>query len=390
LAEKSAQQEAELVELRRTLRKQQHNSATLFEIISQIGARSLDVAAMQTYLLRTIAGQFTTPKLLILRRPPAAGTELAVVASQGVRESGLRVAANSPLYSEAIKRRFCFYLRELPASAAARPEVATLLKRELELAVPLIQEIESPTVALEGLLLLGPRLGGRPYQEEDVEFLHILGKTLAICYRNEALYRHSIVDDLTGVYSRGYFDARLTQEINRVRIYGHPSLGLLMLDLDQFKQVNDRYGHQSGDRVLQEVARVLLRQVRSMDLVARYGGEEFAIILLEIDHHRAGDIAERLRCAVEALETPSLEGYPLKITASFGAACFPNNAVSKVELIQQADQALYEAKDRGRNCVVVAPASAAAAPAAPPDSGGPAPTSRPPPTGEDRRRRPRE
>ena len=352
----AARQDTEIQGLHRQLRKQGHDFSTLFEIVSQTSARSLDLMSMQTYLLRTVSGHFTTPKLLIVRRLKEEDKELTASSVQGLRDVKLRVPLDSPLCAEALKRRFTFFLRELPESAAGLPEIMALQALDIEVAVPLVQEIEAPSVVLEGFLMLGPRLARRAYGEADFEFLHILGKMLAICLRNEALYRRSIVDDLTGVASRGHFDARLVQELNRVRTYGQGSLGLVMLDIDQFKQFNDRHGHQTGDLVLQELARVLVHQVRNVDLVARYGGEEFAIVLLEIDRQRLSDVAQRLQRAVEEMKVESVGGVPLQITASFGAACFPDDADDKFGLIEKADQALYEAKDHGRNRVVLAPA----------------------------------
>jgi diguanylate cyclase (GGDEF)-like protein len=230
-------------------------------------------------------------------------------------------------------------------------EVAALAKFGLDLVVPLIQELEGPAGVLEGLLLLGPRLSGHGYSDEDLELLHVLGKMLAICLRNAALYRRSIIDDLTGVASRGHFDAQLSQELNRIQTYGHRSLGLIMLDVDHFKNFNDQYGHQTGDRVLQELARLLQKQVRNVDMVARYGGEEFAIILLEIERPKVIEVAQRLCRAVSEMAVQSLDGQPLRITASFGVACFPDDALDKSTLIQMADRALYQSKDAGRNRV---------------------------------------
>jgi diguanylate cyclase (GGDEF)-like protein len=174
---------------------------------------------------------------------------------------------------------------------------------------------------------------------------------LAISLRNETLYRRSIIDDLTGVASRGHFDARLSQEINRITTYGHRNMGLLMLDIDDFKFFNDRYGHQTGDRVLQELARLLVRQVRTVDLVARYGGEEFAVILLEIDRAKVLEVAERLCASVAQMEVPSGQGEALHITASFGLACFPDDALDKSTLIELADEAMYRSKALGKNRV---------------------------------------
>jgi diguanylate cyclase (GGDEF)-like protein len=197
-------------------------------------------------------------------------------------------------------------------------------------------------------------MSGLEYTEEDLEFLYVLGKMFAICLRNEALYRRSIIDDLTGVASRGHFEAQLNQEINRIIAYGRRSVGLVLMDADNFKLINDTYGHQTGDMVLQQLAQALVRQVRNVDLVARYGGEEFAVVLIEIDRARVADVAERLRKAVEDLEVLSFRGDCVRLTASFGTACFPDDAASKSVLIQLADDALYESKKHGRNRVAAA------------------------------------
>lgn len=354
LTEWAIHQDWEVKGLRRRLRKQDHDFSTLFEIVSQTSARSLDLLAMQTYLLRTISGHFGTPKLLIARKLRDEDQELASSASQGLRDVRLRVPLESPLCAEAIKRRAPIFLDDWPRETQGLAEFMALRALDLELTVPMIQEVEAPAVVLEGFLMLGSRLAQREYGESDLEFLNVLAKMLAICLRNEALYRRSIVDDLTGVSSRGHFDARLVQELNRVRTYGHGHLGLVMLDIDQFKQFNDRYGHQTGDRVLQEMCRVMVRQVRNVDLVARYGGEEFAIIILEVDRRRLQDVAQRIRKAIEDMRVQSTSGDELRITASFGVACFPDDADDKFGLIEKADQALYIAKDMGRNKVVMA------------------------------------
>jgi diguanylate cyclase (GGDEF)-like protein len=353
LAQWSALVEHEAEILRKRLRKQQHDFATLFEIVGQTSARALDVAAMQNYLLRTVSGHFATPRLLIVRRLLAEDRELTCSAAQGVRDAKLSLAIDGQLCQFALERRFCFFLNEVPRTALDSPDAAGLKDLGLDLVVPLVQDVEAPGAVLEGLLLLGPRLSRQPFTEEDLEFLNILAKMLAICLRNEALYRRSIIDDLTGVASRGHFEAQLSQELNRIITYGHRSLGLVLLDIDHFKLVNDTHGHQSGDRVLQELSRLLVRQVRTVDLVARYGGEEFAVILLEIDRPKVLEVASRLRQAVEDLKIQSALGAELHITASFGLACFPDDATDRGMLIQLADEALYRSKSGGRNRVTM-------------------------------------
>lgn len=347
----------EIQQLRRQLQRREFDFSTLFEIIGQTSARSLDLEAMQTYILRTISGRFATPLVLLMRRSDNHATCLTYSSSQGLRNTGidLEIPLSSALCKEALERRFCISLEELPAGI----EVEALRKLGVRLAVPLVQEVESNEAVLEGFVFLGRGLSGRPYTTENLEFLQILGKMTAICLHNESLYRRAIVDDLTGVASRGHFDVRLTQEINRIRVYGHRSLGLVMLDVDRFKEFNDRYGHQTGDRVLRELGLTLQRQIRNVDLAARYGGEEFVVVLLEIDAERVLEVAERLRAAVEALRiTPANGKGELRVTASFGASCFPEDATDKTELIHLADQALYKAKALGRNRVVAARSAA--------------------------------
>jgi len=347
LARWAALLEYEAQLLRRRTRKQQHDFNTLIEIVGQTSARSLDLGAMETYVLRTVSGHFATSKLLIMRRMKVEDNELICSCAQGMCDPKLGLPVDSSLCKFALEQRFSFSIKELTARP---PEVQALLNLGVDLAVPLVQEVEASGAVLEGLLLLGPRMVGQ-YNDENTEFLHTLAKIMAICLRNETLYRRSIIDDLTGVASRGHFDARLSQEINRITTYGHRNMGLLMLDLDNFKLFNDRYGHQTGDRALQELAGLLVRQVRTVDLVARYGGEEFAIILLEIDRAKVLEVAERLCASVAQMEVLSPKGEKLGVTVSIGMACFPNDALDKSTLIELADEAMYRSKALGKNRV---------------------------------------
>jgi diguanylate cyclase (GGDEF)-like protein len=149
-------------------------------------------------------------------------------------------------------------------------------------------------------------------------------------------------------------------EIERADRFGNP-LSLVMLDIDKFKAVNDSYGHLQGDVVLVEVARVLRRLSRDVDLPARYGGEEMAIVLPQTDLVGAQQQAERVRSAIESMNIQRLDGGgPLPITASFGVASFPSEAADKTALIAAADAALYRAKRAGRNRVERAEPAAAA------------------------------
>jgi diguanylate cyclase (GGDEF)-like protein len=166
------------------------------------------------------------------------------------------------------------------------------------------------------------------------------------------IQRQAITDDLTGLATHGHFQQLLSAEMEEVRRYRYP-VGLIMLDIDDFKSVNDAYGHQQGDLVLRAVANALRETSRDVDVAARYGGEELALILPHTDLAGAYEMAERARSAIEALEIPLMDGQnALRITASAGAASSFEG--DKNELIAAADGALYAAKREGKNRTVKA------------------------------------
>lgn len=162
-------------------------------------------------------------------------------------------------------------------------------------------------------------------------------------------------DELTGLYNRREFNFRLEEEISRYNRFGHP-VGLVALDIDKFKNVNDAYGHQLGDEVLRRVAKLLIATIRSVDQPARMGGDEFFIIFPETTPDQALDVAERLRSLIIAqpfyIMQDSGRYYKIPVQISLGIACLPDDALTKEDLIEAADKALYAAKKNGRNCVI--------------------------------------
>lgn len=169
---------------------------------------------------------------------------------------------------------------------------------------------------------------------------------------SERLQALSATDALTGIANRRTFDERLAIEVARANRYGTP-LSLVMIDLDHFKELNDRFGHPVGDEVLKRVAVLVDREKRLGDVVARYGGEEFGAILPHTEARAALVWAERVRQLVAGTEVRS-EAGALNVTASFGVAGAAAATEHPAALIEDADQALYEAKRQGRNRVIAA------------------------------------
>lgn len=163
----------------------------------------------------------------------------------------------------------------------------------------------------------------------------------------------SRIDGLTGLYNHRHFHQLLESEIARSIRYNHP-LSLIMLDIDYFKTYNDLNGHPAGDMVLEKIAWVIKQSIRTCDLAARYGGEEFAIIVPETDKEGAAVLARRLGKLVEETQFDREQVQPGgKLTVSLGLASYPLDAIEKKDLIEKADQALYQAKESGRNRLVV-------------------------------------
>ena len=192
---------------------------------------------------------------------------------------------------------------------------------------------------------------GAPFTDDDRDVMRSLATQTTLALDNVELHhqvqRQAVTDELTGLANHGRFQELLSAEIDQVRRYEHP-VGLIMLDLDDFKSVNDTYGHQQGDVVLKHVARVLRESSRDADSPARYGGEEMALILPHTDLQGAYAIAERVRTAIEALRIPRLDRQGiLRITASVGVTASVDG--DKDALIAEADGALYAAKRAGKN-----------------------------------------
>ncbi|MEO0128799.1 MAG: diguanylate cyclase [candidate division WOR-3 bacterium] len=164
--------------------------------------------------------------------------------------------------------------------------------------------------------------------------------------------KHRIwLDPLTGIFNRRYFENQLSKELQRASRYEH-SLSILFLDIDKFKKVNDEFGHQVGDQVLLELAQLLERNLRSVDVIARYGGDEFIILLPETKKEAAYKTANRILYAIQQYDFFKNHPKIKELGVSIGIASFPDDAGGTYELIKKADISLYKAKERGGNQIM--------------------------------------
>lgn len=195
------------------------------------------------------------------------------------------------------------------------------------------------------------------FPDQSVEAARWFAEQASIALDNARLHRiverQAITDDLTGLANRRSFIARLTSETSRADRFGG-ELVLVVADIDDFKLVNDRFGHRAGDLVLKEFGRILGRSVREVDLPVRLGGEEFALLLPETDLDGGVHLAERIRARLERARV-RVERREIAVTASFGVASY-TEGVSGEDLLAEADACMYQAKARGKNTIVSAPA----------------------------------
>jgi diguanylate cyclase (GGDEF)-like protein len=217
---------------------------------------------------------------------------------------------------------------------------------------PLNPEIIIPLMGLGGMygfIVFGRKIIDEAYSEQELEYINWIMKCASVSLQTNIYYQRAIIDSKTQVYTHHFFIKRVQEELSRISRYKE-DLALLMFDIDNFKQLNDNWGHLAGDRVLFDVADILKTNIRKSDVAARFGGEEFVILLISCNKDYAYMIAERIRSKIEEMEFEYL-GAKIKVTISTGISfTSQKNLLTEEELIRKADVALYASKRKGRNC----------------------------------------
>jgi diguanylate cyclase (GGDEF)-like protein len=218
------------------------------------------------------------------------------------------------------------------------------------LCVPLIAH--SDTLGLFSLSVFNADQLGETKKQLAITIAEQISTAISNLMLREKLEFQSIRDPLTGLFNRRYLEEFLSKEIHRATRKRYP-VGVIMLDLDHFRNINNTLGHPAGDFALTEIANLLKKMIRASDVACRYGGEEMTLILPESSLEDTGKKAEEIRVAIAKLRLNYKDEQLIKVTSSFGVACFPNQGKTVEEIIQAADIALFQAKANGRNQVII-------------------------------------
>lgn len=285
--------------------------------------------------------------------------ELSIKAIKGLNKKivePIRIEVGQGIAGQVAATGEPLLVQNLETDQRISQEKRTRYKTKSFISIPL--KIDSRTI---GVLNLADKLNGKVFTEEDL----LLSKSLTthaivaiersnFFHKTEELKKISITDPLTNLLNRRYFHGRIVEELERSKRH-NASLSLIMIDIDNFKRFNDRFGHMIGDEALKSFAQCLRNSVRTIDVAGRYGGEEFTVILPQTSKEDAAIIAERICSEVKLIQL-TVAGVPSKeieFTASLGLATFPEDAETLENLINNADVALYRAKTLGKNQVVL-------------------------------------
>lgn len=319
----------------------------------------LRLGEMAQELTAALPYRETKGKVLALSRHLLSADAVVLVAEEG---GALGLEGVAGCEEGEINLSCCgFYGRCAMKSAIRNRESGATANHACAMFPPTMRSQLALPFELEGggrYALLAARAGGESLADvHPVVLENLVGQiqaALSAAQKYDRIRREVVTDPLTNLYNRRFFQKRAEEEIARSLRHQQP-MSLLMLDVDHFKDINDRYGHQTGDRVLQTVATFLHESVRKTDVCGRYGGEEFVLLLPSTPGRNAVYLANRLRTQIaDILFTGLGIDRDVRVTVSGGVATCPRDATGYEDLLRRADEALYEAKDAGRNRIVQA------------------------------------
>jgi diguanylate cyclase (GGDEF)-like protein len=203
-----------------------------------------------------------------------------------------------------------------------------------------------------GFIIFGEKILNTPYSNFELEYIGQVMKFASVSLQNNINYRRAIYDSKTRLYNHSYFSLRLEEEFARIK-RRHADIALILIDIDFFKKLNDKYGHLAGDKMLAHISALIQSCLRDEDIAGRFGGEEFIIMLIQCDEAQALLVSERIRNAIE--QSPLMyDKDEIKSTISAGISSVKKGSkIYPDDLIKQADIALYQSKRNGRNQITI-------------------------------------
>ena len=344
----------------RELEEDKRNLETILDITSTMAA-SLDPSEVLNTIVSKVAGvtQAVRCSIVLIANQENEGYVLASHEDPAVRELKIDLS-KYPEIQQVINTKAPLALEDIvnnPIMNQVKESVKDFEGMSI-LIVPIVFNDE-----VLGTLFLRTRKKVNGFSKKEIDFCRIVANASFHALRNARLFEKvvkekdylkemAVRDHLTSLYNHNFFYSRLDEEFERAVRYETP-LALIMMDIDNFKQINDTYGHRVGDMVLKEISALIKKGVRKTDIVARYGGEEFSVILPHTLVKGAVDEAERLREMIESHAYAGLANH--KVTISVGVASYPQQgAMNSGNLVNHADDALYRAKWSGKNCVKIA------------------------------------
>lgn len=319
----------------------------LFQICQEVAA-SLDIGRVQQLLTDGLAGEYGVGRALGIFKVDG---HLEPVIVKGFPQSFATAFKDAVLshITRNVSTNCLMMSCKLDSSSSSLPDT-----REIDITEACLILVRIDGV-LQGIIALFNDSGlPLPLISDKKRNVLFLLEQSARAYRNAETYSLAknmlFIDDLSGLFNHRYLDGALDRELKRVERY-NSRLAVLFLDLDSFKIINDTYGHLTGSRVLSEMGILLKQSVREVDIVIRYGGDEFTIILIETTPETAAIVAERIRKNIAMHNFLAEDELDIHVTCSIGIACCPEDTMSRIELLEMADKAMYTGKAGGRNSV---------------------------------------